>query len=83
MLRVPSVATIAGTLKMVTMNPLIIPEDEPESEPHQRSPPAASSACELEGPRDRIGDQPDRRLDREVDVPGDDDEGFADGGDRR
>ena len=80
MLSVPSVATIAGTRKSVTMTPLIIPRTSPSPSPKAIAA-AAPKRMRLEDIGDDVGDQPDRRLDREVDVAGDDDERLADGRD--
>ena len=79
MLSVPSVATIAGTRRTVTMNPLIIPRTSPMPIPN-RIAPGGTEHVVLERDGDAVGDQAHHRLDRQVDVPGDDHERLADGG---
>ena len=58
-------------------------EDQAEADPERRWRPGRVERVLLEHDRDAVGDQPDRRLDREVDVAGDDHDGLADRGDRR
>ena len=80
MLSVPSVATIAGTRSTVTMKPLTIPRTSPMPIPN-RIAPGASNMWFSSDTATAVGDQADHRLDRQVDVPGDDDECLADRGD--
>ena len=79
MLSVPSVATIAGTRRTVTMNPLIIPRTSPMPIPNRIAPGGVEHVV-LERHGDAVGDEAHHRLDRQVDVPGDDHERLADRG---
>ena len=62
--------------RLVTLRPF-----RPGDEPH-RDGPHRVEGVELQRPGHAVGDQPDHRLDRQVDVPGDDDDGFTHGGHR-
>ncbi len=48
MLSVPSVATIAGTRRTVTMNPLTMPRIRPMPIPNRIAPGAPNSCCSRE-----------------------------------